>query len=123
MCSISTGKTFSKVFNLAEIKYSDALELAQELDGTNPLRLALYFNYAILHSLKKDYDEAMMIAQEAFDTSLNEFDQLDEEDKGVTIEAMELIDAQIIKWGELSKEKQLLDEHKAFSIRKAEFNI
>lgn len=114
MCAFSRGNIYRRLFDEAAHRYTVALEMAQELDPTNPLRLALYLGYAQLHAQKKEFEEAISIGMEGFDTALDEFEQLDESEMDETIKAMDKIQSYCNGWNEQFMEGKKIQEMKEF---------
>ena len=89
MAAFEHGKLYHQLCKEADKRYDAALRLAQELDPTHGLRLALYLGYALLYGdVKHDFVEAISIAEEGFEMSLNEIESLDEADLDETIKLM-----------------------------------
>ena len=65
----------------AKAAYDEATKIAgQELSTTDPIRLGLALNYSVFHyEILKNSEEACEIAKTAFDSAIQELDNVDEE--------------------------------------------
>jgi 14-3-3 protein epsilon len=79
--------------------YSLATDSALKLPSTHPVRLALACNYAAFHvEVRTDFDLALKIANEAFEASLEKFQDVPLREQEATLKAMVLIEDNITLW-------------------------
>lgn len=79
--------------------YSKAYDAAKSLTQTHPLRTGIALNYSVFYyEILKNREEALNIAQTAYDEAINTFKNLPAEEKDDAIEVINLINENIKNW-------------------------
>lgn len=66
---------YKKLVSLSNSSYKSALFLSEELEVSDPLRLSVALNFAVfLHEIKNSENEAILLAQNAFNKAITQLD-------------------------------------------------
>ncbi|XP_003387313.1 PREDICTED: 14-3-3 protein gamma-like [Amphimedon queenslandica] len=100
LSEVKTGDDKEKVVENADNAYKKASELAAEkLPTTNPIRLGLALNYSVFHyEIKQSCKEACDLAKKAFDDSIAELDQLQDDTYKDSTLIMQLLRDNLTLW-------------------------
>ena len=99
-CEISNGKDFEDACSKAEKVYKEAYELANIcLSISNSIRLGCALNYSVFnYEIKKLKEEAINIAKNAFDESMEVLDDLEISKAVDTLPSIQLLKENLIFW-------------------------
>ena len=100
LSEVKTDEDKKKVVSKAEEAYEEACNLALEkLPTTNPIRLGLALNYSVFHyEIKNDSTKACSLAKKAFDDSIAELDQLQDDTYKDSTLIMQLLRDNLTLW-------------------------
>ena len=87
--------------------YNDAMQLAEQLPVTDPVRLALSLNTSVFqYEVLRDPKAACETAKVAFDRAINRLDELDEEDYKDATLVMQLMRDNLALWVAIDQGQQ-----------------
>ena len=79
--------------------YENAVEKAQDLKSTHPIRLGLYLNFSVFfYEIQNDSKKACETAKKAFDDAITDLDQLHEDSYKDSTLIMQLLRDNLILW-------------------------
>ncbi|XP_045168329.1 14-3-3 protein zeta-like [Mercenaria mercenaria] len=97
LAEVSDKKT--EVVEKSEEAYKKAMECAEELAATHPIRLGLALNFSVFHyEIKNNPTEACTKAKQAFDKAIAELDTLEEDAYKDSTLIMQLLRDNLTLW-------------------------
>ena len=112
LSEVKSGDARDDVVKKAEEAYQTATDLASEkLPTTNPIRLGLALNFSVFHyEIKQDSKKACDLAKKAFDDSIAELDQLQDDTYKDSTLIMQLLRDNLTLWTSEQDGKDEKDE-------------
>lgn len=99
LAEVSKGEARTDAAEKSEAAYQEAMEAAQDLPLTNPVRLGLALNFAIFqYDIKEDTAKACDVAKTAFDGAIAELDSLKEDESKESTLIMQLLRDDLTLW-------------------------
>eukprot|EP01120_Amphizonella_sp_Union-15-10_P001122 TRINITY_DN1117_c0_g3_i1.p1 TRINITY_DN1117_c0_g3~~TRINITY_DN1117_c0_g3_i1.p1 ORF type:complete len:276 (-),score=78.93 TRINITY_DN1117_c0_g3_i1:400-1146(-) len=99
MAEFSTGDVRKDAGNKALAAYKAAIEVAQNMLPTNPIRLGLVLNFSVFYyEILNSQDEACTLAKQAFDDAISGLDKLTDDSYKETTLILQLIRENLSLW-------------------------
>lgn len=104
---VKDGPAKDDIVQESEKAYNKAHKLAESLSPTHPIRLGLALNFSVFYyEIKSNPDEACKLAKKAFDDSIAELDQLQEESYKDSTLIMQLLRDNLTLWTSTSEDNE-----------------
>jgi len=99
LAEVASEAKKASVVEQSQKSYSEATEVAENLDPTHPVRLGLALNYSVFfYEIEGNPDKACKLAKDSFDKAVAELDNLDQESYKDSTLIMQLLRDNLTLW-------------------------